>query len=441
MHKKLIFLFFLLGFLSNSIIAQKLEFAGSFIMFREAKTKEPVLIINDSLLYKGVKPIKTPFKHTKYPGKLEEYIPFNIGIKTYLVHDGCGPVLEFRNDSIVRINDAYLQRNQFKAVHFVYKNEIYFYGGYGLFTTKNILTKYIFETKDWVEVQTHGGKVQDPRSGAYSYHKGDTFYVFGGTNKDYNNIPSPKPLDNKVWQLHLPTMKWNCVGNYDQNVINNEIDGVVYEGRNVVKLIKGGSGFNKYRFIELDYYANKINIFERINYLGILSSYIEGDKIMGVYKGEHNSFFYMSDIGEFRGELKSTSVFISPLEPDLNYLAIISVSFLVVISMLYLFRKPLKLFFKPFKGIIYNQQKHSFWYKRKLIISFDEKEKKVLLYLLERLDQYVSLNELNQLFENNTETFSATIKRRELAVNGLLIKVSKITGISEKELTLERKKY
>ena len=96
---------------------------------------------------------------------------------------------------------------------------------------------------------------------------------------------------------------------------------------------------------------------------------------------------------------------------------------------------------KPFKGIVYKQKKQVFFHKGKPIPIFDDQDKKVLFYLLEHINQYVSLNELNQLFENNgiVETFSATIKRREQAVSGLLAKVSKITGIEEKELVIERK--
>jgi hypothetical protein len=51
------------------------------------------------------------------------------------------------------------------------------------------------------------------------------------------------------------------------------------------------------------------------------------------------------------------------------------------------------------------------------------------------------LNQLNELFENpaQPETQSAIFKRREQAINGLLNKVSKLTGIPEEELLLERK--
>lgn len=433
MSKKFKKIFVFICFISTSTFAQNLEFDGSFILFREAKTKEPVLIINDSLLYKGMKPIKLPFKFSDYPEKLQQYIPFNIKDKTYLVHSGCGPVLEFRNDSIVLINDAYLQRNQYGAVHFVYKNEIYFFGGYGLFTTKNILTKYIFKTKDWIEVQTHGEKVQEPRAAAYSYLKGEYLFVFGGYKNDINSVNSKKLLDYKVWRLHLPTMQWDCVGEYDQNPLNTAVINVVDDSRKLY--------FKGTYFLEFDYFKNKMDTYERYHFDEPLSSYVEGKKVIGVYSKDSMSFFNVCDLSEFKGKLKSRITFIRPLVDYNYYLATSSVSLLVFILLIYLFRRQLKTVFKSFRGIVYNQQKQIFYYRSKPINIFDEQDKKVLLYLLEHSDLYVSLNELNQLFENSNivETISATIKRREQAVNGLLVKVSKITGIDEKELALERK--
>lgn len=433
MHKKLIFLFFILCFIPNSIIAQKLELTGSFILFKEAKTKEPILIINDSLLYKGVKPIKIPFKRTKYPDKLQEYISINIKDKTYLVHGGCGPVLEFRNDSIVRINDSYLHHNQYGAVHFVYNNEIYFFGGYGLFTCKNILTKYVFKTKDWIQVQTRGEKAQEPRTGAYSFLKGDDLYVFGGGNKDENNIPNDKLLDNKVWRLNLPTMHWHCMGTYNQQLFKKEHE---FTGHDSKKTYFMGSHFS-----EIDYYTNKIYRYDCNYFPTVLDSYLEGKTIIGVFGIGGKIFYHTGDISEFRGKLKSTSVFITPLEVDKSYLAKIAVSLFLLIVLLFLFRKQLKDIVKPFKGIIYNQRRNVFLFKGKPIMDFDENDKKILFYLLENNNRYLSLNEMNQLFENNevVETIWATIKRREQALSGLLTKVSKITGMPEKELVIERK--
>lgn len=432
MPKKLAFILFFLSFVPTSIVAQKLGFDGGFILFREAKTKEPVLIINDSLVYKGVKSVKIPFNHSEYPDKLQDYKFFNIDDKTYLVHDGCGPVLEFRNDSIVKINNAYLQRNQFRAVKFVYKKEIYFYGGYGLFTTKNILTKYNFKTRDWIEVQTRGEKPQEPRTAAYSFIKGNDLYVFGGVNSDVNNVPDVKPLDNKVWRLHLPTMHWDCVGKYDPISMKTEPEVVMHDS--------GKLYFCAKNFYEMDCFTNKIYTYECNYFPKVLSSYIEGKTIIGVYQVGSKTFFHAGDINEFKGKLKSTANFISPLDDSNKIMFAMSISVLLII-LIVPFRKRLKEIAKPFKGITYNQQKSIFIFKGKPITLFEEQEKKVLFYLLDHPNQFVSLNELNQLFENNggSETFSATVKRREQAVNGLLAKVSKITGIDEKQLELERK--
>ncbi len=433
MSKKIVVLLLFLSFFQTSTFAQKLEFDGSFALFREAKTKEPVLIINDSLLYKGIKSIKIPFRHSDYLDKLQEYVPFNIKDKTYLVHRGCGPVLEFRNDSIVKINDAYLQHNQYDAIHFVYNNEIYFFGGYGLFTTKNILIKYNFKTKDWIEIQTRGEKIPEPRAVAYSYLKGADLYIFGGIAKDENNISNSKPLDNIVWRLHLSTMHWDCVGTYDPNLIKNGLESVVDDSRKLY--------FQGYDFLEFDYFTNKIDCYYRNYITEALASYIEGTTIIGVYKLGAKKFFHVGEISEFKGKLRSTAFFIAPLVDYTYYMATASISLIVLLVFLFVFRKRLKPMVKPFKGIVYDQHKQIFVYKRKPILIFDDTDKKILWYLLEYLNQYVSLNELNQLFENNSivETISATVKRREQAVNSLIIKVSKITGIEEKDLLLERK--
>ena len=413
--------------------AQKLEFNGEFLLFREAKTKQPVLIINDSLVYKGNAMKRIAFKHTEYPAKLQEYDYFNIGEKTYLVHKGCGPVLEYRNDSIVRIDDSFLHRNQFSAVHFVYNNEIYFFGGYGLFTTKNILIKYNFKTKDWIEVQTYSIKALEPRAAAYSYLKGDNLYVFGGAAKDENEVTANKLKDNKVWRLHLPTMQWNCSGIYKKSALTN--DNLIINQDSKKLYIIG-----QY-FLEFDYNANKIYTNYRNYFPEILSCYIEDEKIIGAFIIGHCRFFYIGDVSEFKGKLKTTSVFITPLDNHKYNLKIALISLLVIIVLLYLFKTQLKLVFKPFKGIVYNQRKKVFTYKGKKISIFEDQDKKILLYLLEHLNKYVSLNELNQLFENNigTESISATVKRREQAITVLLQKVSKITRIDEQELILERK--
>lgn len=436
--RNLLLLLLLFCFMPFTTKAQKLEFEGEFLLFREAKTKQPVLIINDSLVYKSNAMRKIAFKHTEYPAKLQEYKFFNIGTKTYLVHEGCGPVLEYRNDSIVRIDNSFLHRNQFGAVRFVYNKEIYFYGGYGLFTFKNVLTKYDFQTREWIEVRTFSEASMQTRSHGLSYLKKNDLFVFGGNTKDETKIEGVKPLENTIWRLHLPTMKWSCQGE--------------------------ASGISKYDYLENRMFYNKLektylitNTFNIINpekntiekfeinfFSDIFSSYFEGNNIVCVVQNDikRSKYFTILPINTFKGKQLSTSTFIKPLPNDHKNIFLLFFLILIFgIIVLFIFRRKIQNKLKPFNGILYNQQKELFFHKSKPIAVFDEQEKRLLLYLLEQNNQFVSLNNLNQLFENSNqpETISANVKRREQTVSRLLAKVSKITGIDEKDLIVERK--
>lgn len=416
--------------------AQKLEFNGEFLLFREAKTKQPVLIVNDSLVYKGNAMKRIPFKHTEYPAKLQEYTFFNIGAKTYLVHDGCGPVLEFRNDSIVRIDNSFLHRNQFGAAKFVYNNEIYFFGGYGLFTFKNILTKFDFQTGEWIEIRTYSDVPMETRAGGFSYIFNNDLYIFGGDQKDKKNVLKRKKLDNSVWRLYLPTMQWSNCGEVN-GVANLDYLKVESINENQEKIYLITSEFNIINPIK-----NTLEKFELKFNTTIFSNYLEGDTIICVSLNNLNQskYFSLFPIDNLKGKPLTKSIFVKAIPFTINKSYII-ILIIIISVLLIIFRKKIISKLNPFDGILYNQQTNQFSYKNKTITIFVEQEKRLLMYLLKQNNLFVSLNELNQLFENNgnTETISAIVKRREQAVSGLLTKVSKLTGIEEKELIVERK--
>jgi len=415
--------------------AQELEFNGEFLLFREAKTKQPVLIVNDSLAYKGNNMKRIAFKHTDYPTKLQEYKFFNIEKKTYLVHEGCGPVLEYRNDSIVRIDNSFLHRNQYRATKFVYNKEIYFYGGYGLFTFKNILTKYDFNTREWIEVQTFSETPLETRASAFSYLINNDLYIFGGGTKDETKVAGGKQLDNNLWRLHLPTMQWSC---------NKEVYGISKD--DILECILFSQHKNNLylisnNFNEIDLKKNTLKKYDK-NIFYSYSYYFEANTIICVLKNNLNQskYFRILPIEDAKGKLLATTVFSKSLPLSFNIKIILLIMAMLLCVILLIFRKKIINKLKPFEGILYNQQKELFLYKNKPITVFDEQEKQLLLYLIDQNNEFVALNNLNQLFESNqAETISATVKRREQTVSRLLTKVSKMTGIEEEELILEQK--
>ncbi len=433
MIRQIIHLSLLVVLFTQASQGQKLKRYDDILLFKEAKTKLPIIIVNDSLVYKNQKPI--PFKHTEYPDKISEYLPFEIGTKTYLVHQGCGPVLEFRNDSIVRIDQSFLHKNQYQAVPFTYNNEIYLFGGYGLFTHKNIITRYDFKSGEWNQVQTRGRALPEPRAAAYSLLKENTLYVFGGFTTDDAHVPRGKKAQPLLWKLYLPTMTWSYVSRYNPNLLTDS--DIKIQSKDKLYLIEG-------YITELDFTHKTANKYSFKTYETIKKHFMIDDTIYGVFStSENNIYFKKTTIADLKGKYIGTVPFFDE-NTTANFKNNTITGFISIVALILLgigYKKRRVLFSKPFKGIVYDSQKQVFLYKRKTITHFEENEKKVLRFLLKNIDQFVSLNQLNELFENPTqpETQSAIIKRREQAINGLLNKVSKITGIPEEELLFERK--
>lgn len=71
------------------------------------------------------------------------------GSSIYFIDNGCGWVLEFRNDSIVRIDQSFHHQNQYGGAFFMYEGRPFIFGGYGLFTTKSLLVGYNPMNSQW----------------------------------------------------------------------------------------------------------------------------------------------------------------------------------------------------------------------------------------------------------------------------------------------------
>jgi hypothetical protein len=438
MVKSIQILYILFLLFTSSLKAQDFQIDEDCLLFRDANTNQPILIIQDSILLNVKSQKKTKLKHTFYPDKLIHYKNFNINNKTFLVHDGCGPVLEYRNDSIVRIDHSSLQQNQCAAVSFVYKNEIYFFGGYGLFTYKNILTKFDFKTKEWYSIQTFGNEIPSPRSAALGIVINDNLYVFGGNEENPKDYHGFKKCDNIVWKLHLPTKKWEKVGKYKSQLYFNSLSS--FKIKNKLYCFEENTNNN---IIEIDIIKNSIKQYypkSRLKILQINPDSKNDDLAIINNQYSNQTYKYITiKRKDFIGDLYSNEIFIYSLDNKIN-IVIISVflfSFLIVL----IFRKKIYNYIKPFNGIIFNKSNQSFIFKGKEITIFEETETRILIYLIDNSNRFISLNELNKLFENSSvvENFATTIKRRENTLNGLFLKLTLITGINENDYLINRK--
>ncbi len=422
--------------------AQTIGRGNEYLLFKEAKSSEPILILGDSILYKGKPLQQKKYLHSQYPSVIKDYFPFTIQSKTYLVHRGCGPVLEFRNDSIVRIDNSFPHQNQYFASPFTYNNTIYLFGGYGLFTYKNILTKYNFKTKEWEEEETFG-TTPSPRRFALNIVINKDLYLFSGYEKDEANFLENKAVSPIVWKLHLPTMEWSELGKFNDNLKINSKDGIATQfiANDKLYIIP----LMEYNLVyEIDTKNNTITTFKGKT-KGIEQSYYDSttNEVIYIYRdGNSLKKPLRATLKEFLGKKVAQEEFILPWYLSLNPITIITVILgVVLVLILILYFNKRKSHFVPFNGITFHTLSDIFYYRGKPLDTLDDAELRILDYLVQNRHRYMSLNELNHLFENEiqSDNFNTVVKRREIALSNLLAKLVFITEKSEENIIVYRK--
>ena len=217
---KFICLFVLIG-TQGFLSAQEYEFPDkiddNFVFFKSTDNKIHVLNRSIDYVFEKGKWIKNKLKSRS--SKRDSLILFhkkgfnNTNFKainskdnTYLLLDGGGPVLQLKNDSIIRIDNSVEQKNQFGAANFTYKNKMYMYGGYGMWSFKNYTTYYDFSSNQWELFITQSQKQPHSRWKPIFNLVGNKLYVLGGRSSQ-NNMTDIILKDMFVIDMDLKTIK------------------------------------------------------------------------------------------------------------------------------------------------------------------------------------------------------------------------------------------
>nr|WP_314865852.1 hypothetical protein [uncultured Flavobacterium sp.] len=420
--------------------AQIDKYKGETFLFQDAKTKNAIVIHQDSSYYVNAPNKFKLLKHTKYPELISRYNTFHIKGKTYFTHNGCGPVLEWRNDSIVRIDNSFLHQNQYGASTFIYKNEIYYFGGYGLFTFKNLLTKYIFKSREWMSIQTFGEERPSLRRDANRILINNNIYIFGGLVENPDNFYYGQKLaDTIVWKLDLNTMKWTKEGFFDSKY--NSLEGYFnfQNGKKTYLLNKGSDN----KLLEIDLVTNTINKYILPSVMNVKSFYFDE------LSQELVVLHFLSTSAETKIiRLKLKSIINNPIQSETfiknqytNPLIIIGIGLIAILLFIIVYKFKIKNMIFEYHSIIYDNTNNQLLFKGKAIDSFDNNELKIISYLTQNQTDYIALNSLNNLFEQEelTENYTSTTKRRENTLNTIITKLSLISGCKENEILLYRR--
>ena len=435
----ILFIYFL--FFCPSHFGQKrIKITSKYLHFEDATSKEPILVYNDSMAVSG-----PDFSHhfkINFPKELIlsdfNYNKYQIDGINYFVDDGGGIVLKFTNNTFKRIDNSFKHRNQFYGIPFVHQKTMYLWGGYGLFTYKNILTYYDFLGGEWLKKNQVNLEQVRPRSGSFYIIKDNNLYFFGGNTKLYHKeITSKKIKFNHVWRLSFKDYTLYKLPQYDntlefiKNHSNNysqfQMDDKIIHISDVIR--------------EIDIFNNSVKTYaiKKFKAINNVLYHKDSKNISYTYKIDKNSNGIIHQpYKEFRGDLIKEAPFYedSFVKVLLKYILYIVGLLIAVFGFKYIYQKQKKNKLK----ISYSKQKNTFYCKI-TPIPLNNLSALVLSFFLERQSEYFSINELNDTLSSDLESknYITINKRRERVLRELTIELSNVLKVPKEHIFLYRK--
>lgn len=145
---------------------------------------------------------------------LQAYVPIQRADNLLFINYIGGQVLEWRNDTIVRIDVSYEHRNQLNSAIFQRNDTIFRFGGYGFFESRNFFTYFDYKTKEWNSYKTNPSELPPGLSGVKYFISSNGFFMFGGNTIDKHNKFINHP-NNEIWYFSFETKKWELKGRFN----------------------------------------------------------------------------------------------------------------------------------------------------------------------------------------------------------------------------------
>ena len=143
--------------------------------------------------------------------------------KFYLFHDGGGLVISLENNSLNRVDNSFPFMNKFFGEFIIYDNQIYHFGGYGLFRTNN--TMLVFDegnSNQWDEVTFKNKEPQQLQYGIASFNHlliNSNYYIIGGSSS-FNN---ERFYNNSILKFNFEDYNWINFGEINLDLSDNPL--------------------------------------------------------------------------------------------------------------------------------------------------------------------------------------------------------------------------
>lgn len=344
----------------------------------------------------------------------------------FMIDKGCGIVYQLSHDTLKRIDHSYAHKNQFGASVFTYKNKVHYFGGYGYFRTKNLITYFEKGALEWFEVVNRNYNVRpDSRQAAQHQIIGKKLYIWGGYGRrGYKDEPV---LD--IWSFDLKKQLWTKEG--ELNPWYNEVS----QSINSMKTLPTCWFASREYLAHTDILKNKIYYYQHPNFQTYREIFPNDNEtqFMVIRKGTNDTQCFASVLN--RQQLTNG------LEPQEQFFYK-EVSLLKMVAADTYLWISLTLNLILFLLLFYIRRVHKTdWFKRRNAIlhpeDFSELEWKCL-ELIEK-HQSIELSALNDLFDEEELSYETLKKRRESFIKALRTKIALLTAVDVDQILYETK--
>ena len=359
---------------------------------------------------------------TNFTQFLAEYVPLSEkGSDVYFVHAGCGVVYQLKNNSVVRHDRSFQHKNQFSGAYFMDNGEPHIYGGYGLFTTKNIITRYDTTEREWFFVNTVGNRPPNGMSNIIQKSNGE-YFLFDGV-KDVNGVCQALK---SVCKFNKRTKRWMYIGRLNpeiaNNYIQNPINGRCLSDRHISIFSDKLVSFNL-KTLQFTKFPLKS--------MGTFAQIIEvGNQVLLYRISSKMRYIEMTDLNFWKKFKKEEGSMLILEEGNPNaYWRYVLVT--IVLSLI--------AYFYFIKGLGKKAKYHESGMNSQLMEEFHSTEKKLLHMLKEHELEGLEISFINDLVNHDQPSMDTLKKRRELLIKDLRYKLAAKFNLTQEEVFIERR--
>ena len=352
----------------------------------------------------------------------------------YFVDKGIGEVYKLIDDTLKRIDQSFHHQNQYNGCLFTYKNVIYCFGGYGLFTFKNIFTYFDENLGEWfpLELPLKSAK-PDPRSHSLFQLSGDRFILFGGMQSAFEETKTYED----VWEFNFTQKKWKNLGK-----INQQLNPIVSQ-ENSTNLLHSLPR-NNTKLYDLNLHKNEFKIYKSIffsNYHQILKDTTLNTICLVFSTREDSSHvFVLSNENALSTKVLKGAIYLENTTSNTYYLLFLILACILVVlfSIFFIYYKKNRT--KPDLNQVkfFHKENGLYYFQNKLLEeNFELLEIMLLKKFLEQPAQILELSLTLGIFEFDEASQETAKKRRENNLKSICEKIAQKSDLSQKDIFIE----